>query len=189
MAKQSENNKVSGSNTAKELEKKKQILQERAERLKIQTEKEKEDDAKVAGVEFTLSDEHYIINNNFVVEIIPLKEFTPLPCTRPFITGIINIRGRIISLIDIKYFLNLPGKNITNLNKVIVVSQNEIEVGILADEVIGQKQITVEKLQKSIPGSDDNNRNFIRGITENQLIYLNMEKLLSNDEIIINDEI
>lgn len=50
--------------------------------------------------------------SEYVREIYPLKEFTPIPCTPPFVLGIINVRGQILSVIDIKKFFDLPEKGL-----------------------------------------------------------------------------
>ncbi len=88
-------------------------------------------------MKFLLTHENYGIESVYVREVHPLKELTPLPCTPSFVLGIINVRGQILSVIDLKKFFDLPAQEPTSLNKVIIFHNNRIEFGILADAVIG----------------------------------------------------
>ena len=168
---------------------KKMILKERADLLKTEAVKEEITGNQFEGLEFFLTNERYAIDANYVSEVIPLKDLTPLPCTPDFILGIINVRGRIIAVIDIKKFFNLPEKGITELNRVIVVKHQDIELGILADEIIGSTNIFPDKLQTSIPTITGINNDFLMGITEDRLIIFNIKEFLLNDKIIINENV
>ena len=73
------------------------------------------------AVEFVLAHENYAVASEYISEIYPMTEMTPVPCTPNFVLGIINLRGHILSVIDVKKFFNLPEKGLTDLNKVIVL--------------------------------------------------------------------
>ncbi len=165
------------------------ILKERADLLKIQINKEDISDEIIEGLEFILADEKYLIDSTFICEVIPLKDITILPCTPDFIIGIINVRGRIISVVELKKLFNLPEKGITNLNKVIIVKHDGIELGILIDEIIGSKKISSNKLQSKITSITELRDDFIYGVTEDRLIVLDIKKFLLNDKLIINEEV
>lgn len=102
-------------------EEKKRILKMRAKELAHEAEEKETDEKYIEVVEFLLSHEKYGIETSYVREIYPLKEFMPLPCTPPFVFGIINVRGQILSVIDIKRFFELPEKGLSDLNKVIIL--------------------------------------------------------------------
>ncbi|MBI9067835.1 MAG: chemotaxis protein CheW [Salinivirgaceae bacterium] len=169
------------------IEQRKKILKERADRLKIPIKKEEISHEIIEGVEFKLASESYVIDSAFIVEIISFKNSTPLPCTPEFLLGIINVRGKIISLIDIKRFLNLPQSEITNLCKVIIVNHNGIELGILADEVNGSRQIFHKQLLSKMATVSNIQSDFIKGITKDRIIVLDMKAFLENEKIIINE--
>jgi len=96
---------------------------------------------------------------------------------------------KILSVIDIKRFFNLPAKGITNLNKVIVVKYNDIELGILADEIYGNISINLEELQTKVTTISETQESFIIGVSKDRLILVDIKQLLSNEKIIINEEI
>jgi purine-binding chemotaxis protein CheW len=141
------------------------------------------------GLCLLLSDEQYIIDSKYVVEVLPLTELTPLPCTPPFVLGIINVRGRILSVVNLKNFLNLPDKGITNLNRVIVVKNNLIELGILADEVVESKIILIDELQQNLSTLNQSQKEYLLGVTPDFSVVFHIEKFLSDEKIIVNEEV
>lgn len=168
---------------------KRKVLKQRADLLKISIKKEEVTGDQLEVLEFKLSSEKYIVDSNFVTEVIPLKDLTPLPCTPEFILGIINVSGRILAVINIKEFLNLPEKGITNLNRIILLKYQDIELGILVDEIIGSTHIYPDKLQATISTLKGIQNDYLEGITEDRLILLNTKKFLTDETIIINEEV
>jgi purine-binding chemotaxis protein CheW len=164
------------------------ILKQRAEVLKKTPNSEISEDNKSGYLEFLLSGEKYAIEITSINEVIPLKEFTPLPGTPDFVVGIINVRGKIIAVIDIKKFFDLPGKGITDLDKVIILSHSDIELGILADDIIGSSEISISEFQKNIPDIIGNLNGFVMGITHTGLIVLDIRKILADEKITINNK-
>jgi purine-binding chemotaxis protein CheW len=140
-------------------------------------------------LEFLLSSERYAIEMSWVRETLPLKELTSVPCTPPFVLGLINVRGRIVSVIDIKRFFDLPEKGLSDLNKVIVVHGKGMEFGILADAISGVRSIPLAELQPSLPTLTGIREEYLKGVTGERLVVLDGEKLLTDGRIVINEEI
>lgn len=168
---------------------KKEVLKKRAAILAKPLEKEAEKGEILFGLGFLLSDEAYFIDETYVLEVLPLMDLTPLPCTPPFILGIINVRGRILSVINLKNFLNLSERGITNLNRVIVVKQGEIEIGLLVDEVTENVELNLDDLQSNLGGLSPTQKEYLIGITKNGEVILDIAKFLSDDKIVINEEV
>jgi purine-binding chemotaxis protein CheW len=141
----------------------------------------------VEVVEFVLGPEHYGIESCHIREIHPLSEFTPLPCTPPFVLGLVNVRGQILSIIDIKKLFDLPERGLTDLNKVIVVHANQIELGILADAIVGVRLIALEELQPALPTLTGIRAEYLKGITKDPMVVLDVEKILSDEKILVNE--
>lgn len=80
-------------------------------------------------------------------EVYPIKELTPLPCTPSFVLGIINVRGQILTVIDLRRFFDLPIKGLTDLNKVIVIEHHEGELGVLADAILGVRSLCSSEIR------------------------------------------
>jgi len=140
-------------------------------------------------LEFSLAYERYGIEMCWVRETLPLRELTPVPCTPPFVLGLINVRGQIMSVIDIKRFFDLPEKGLTDLNKVIIVQDGAMAFGILADAVCGVRAIPLAELQPSLPTLTGVREEYLKGVTRERTVVLDGRKLLGDRNIIVHEEI
>jgi purine-binding chemotaxis protein CheW len=164
-----------------------EILKVRARVLSQEEETGKADTGHIEVVEFGLSYEQYAIESFYVREVYQMKELTPVPGTLSFVMGIINVRGQILSIIDIKKFFDLPEKGLTDLNKVIIIHDNVMEFGILADAVLGTRNIMLGEIQQSLPGFTGIRAQYLKGVTQERVVILDAEKLLSDKNIIVNE--
>lgn len=140
-------------------------------------------------ITFTLAAEYYGIESVFIKEVYPLKDFTSLPGVPSYILGIINVRGQILPVVDLKKFFNLPEKGLGELNKVIILRDDQMEFGILADIVHGTQMIESEEIKIIPPTISGIGEMYLRGVTKDNLIILNAEKLLTDKSIIVNSEV
>jgi purine-binding chemotaxis protein CheW len=140
-------------------------------------------------IEFTLGGERYGIESAFVREVYPLKDFTPLPGVPSFIRGIVNVRGQILPVVDMKKFFGLPANGLGELNKIIILQDGQMEFGILADEVSGTRVIYGEDLLPAPSSVAGIGKKYLKGVTKSRLIILSAEKLLSDKTIIVNEEV
>ncbi|MDQ3815813.1 MAG: chemotaxis protein CheW [Armatimonadota bacterium] len=168
---------------------KKEILRARARELARVPESEEAAEDNLQVVEFLLANERYAVETTHIREVYPLKEITPVPCTPPYVLGIINIRGQILSIIDIKKFFDLPDKGLSDLNKVIIVHADQMEVGILADEVLGLRSIPLHILQPSLPTLTGIRAEYLRGITNERLVVLDAPRILSDPKLVVHEQV
>ncbi len=170
-------------------EQKQRILKARAKTLAREPQEKKTAEQFLEVVEFLLAYERYGLESRYVREIYPLKELTPLPGTPSFVLGLINVRGQILSVIDIKKFFQLPEKGLTDLNKVIIVHTDKMELGILADAILGVRSIPLPEIQTSLPTLTGIRADYLRGVTKEPLVVLDGEKILSDRKIIVHEEV
>lgn len=140
-------------------------------------------------VVFRLADETYGIATRFVREVQPLQAISPVPCTPDFVTGVINIRGAIYSVIDIRQFLGVPSQKMTDENKVILVNAAGLLVGILADEVLGEISIPEATVKAPLATRAGLKEEYVQGVTKEMLSVLNLEALLADESIIVHEEV
>jgi len=140
-------------------------------------------------LEFRLSQETYGIESAFVREVYPLKDLTPLPCTPSFVLGIINVRGQILSVIDLKKFFNLQEKGLGDLNKVIIIHNESMEFGILADIILGTRSIPLETIQDPPVTVTGIGAEYLKGLTMEHLIILDAKKILEDEKIVVNEDV
>ena len=140
-------------------------------------------------VEFMLAHERYGVETAFVSAIHPLTNLTPLPCTPAFVPGIVNLRGEIVSVIDLKKFFDLPEQGLTDLNKVIVLQSDAMRFSLLADVVLGVRRVPVAEIQAALPTLTGIREQYLKGVTSERTIILDAAKLLADGKIVVQEQV
>ncbi len=171
------------------LEKKKKIFRERAAALARQVTTEAMEQQSIQVVEFGLAGEKYAIESLFVREVIPLRDMTPLPCTPPFVLGIINVRGQIISIIDLRDFFDLPRQELPSTSRVIVLRSKDMELGIVTDVVYGARAIPLDQVHGALSTLTGTRETYLRGVAGENIVILDAARLLGDKSIVLNEEV
>lgn len=166
-----------------------QILRARAAALAKPATAKSPDASAIQVIRFNLAQECYAIESQWVVEIHPFKQLTPLPCVPPFIAGITNVRGRILPVIDLKKFFNLPGQGITDLHRIILIRAEDLEFGLLADLVAGTGSLSAADIQPAPSNLSGAAAEYVKGVTGDQTIVLDAGRLVADPRLIVHDEI
>ena len=153
-------------------EEKHSILKARAKVLAVEKKDETAQKDFIEIVVFKLASETYGIESSFIGEVHPLKDFTILPGMPSFVLGIINVRGQIFSIIDLKKFFNLPEKGLGELNKVIIIRNERMEFGILADIIQGACSLSLDEIQIQPGSAHVIDPGYLKGITNDHIIIL-----------------
>lgn len=131
---------------------------------------------------FQLDNETYGIEIENVVEIIGMQPITKLPGLPDYVRGIINLRGKIIPVMDVRLRFN---KNLVDYNErtcVIVININDLSTGLIVDNV--SEVISIPKTEIVAPqGVVKENNRFIKGlgkVGDDVKLLLDCEKLLNN---------
>lgn len=140
-------------------------------------------------VVFSFDEHRYAIDARYVKEIQSLVNLTPVPCTPSFVTGIVNLRGTLYSLVDLRRFMDLPIKGVTDLTEILVISGSGMELGLLAYEVVGLQSIPVEEIKAPLPNDENVAKEFVTGVTTDLTVILNIEKILSDQKMIVHEEV
>jgi purine-binding chemotaxis protein CheW len=140
-------------------------------------------------VEFLLAQERYAVESSYVREVYPLGNLTPLPCTPAFVLGIVNLRGEIVSVIDVRKFFDLPQTGLPDLNKVIVLESGNMMFGMLADAILGVRRITLAEIQPSLPTLTGIREKYLKGITAERTVVLDAGKLLADEDLVVQEQV
>ena len=140
-------------------------------------------------LEFRLASERYALETRHVQNVHPLRELTPLPCTPPFVLGIVNVRGRILPVLDLKKFFELPEQGLTDLHRIILVQGNDLDLGLLADVIVGVRSVAADSLQPSLPTLTGIRADYLKGIGEEGLVVLDLDRILADQKIIVHEEV
>jgi purine-binding chemotaxis protein CheW len=140
-------------------------------------------------LEFRLARDRYAVETRHVLQVQPLGELTPVPCTPAFLAGIVNVRGRITAVIDIQKFFALPTPGLTDFHEMILVRGPDFELGLLADTVVGVRTLTHDQVQASMPAATDPSAQYVAGITADRLVVLALDRMLSDPKLIVQEEL
>lgn len=165
------------------------ILRERALALAAEPGETQTLAQSIEVVEFLLAHERYAVESSHVREVYPLENLTPLPCTPAFVLGIVNLRGEIVSVIDLRKFFDLAQTGLPDLNKVIVLESGNMAFGILADAVVGVRRIALAGIQPSLPTLTGIREKYLRGVTAERTVVLDAEKLLTDAGIVVQEHV
>jgi len=135
-----------------------------------------------------LANERYAFELDHIRGVYPLNDITWIPGIPEFILGIINVRGEIISINDLKKFFDLPDQDQTSDNHVIILTSKHMEFGILADAIIGVTKIEEKRIQPSLPTLSGIRAQFLKGVTGDGIVILDALKILEDKKMNINIE-
>lgn len=160
------------------------ILRARARALAREPSREQRPDHYIEILEFMLAYEKYGLDCTFVREVHPLKDITALPGAPAFVAGIVNVRGQIVSVIDLKRFFDLPRKGLTDLNRVIILNDGHMEFGLLVDAVLAVQRLSLDDIQPALPTLTGARANYLQGVTRQHAIILSAAKILADPDIL-----
>ncbi len=135
---------------------------------------------------FVLNDENYSVEINQIKEVLDFYKVTRVPNTPEFIVGVVNLRGEIISLIDIKYFLGLTQSGELHQTKIIVTDVSGALVGLLVDDVRATIDIEENSIQPPLSTVKSSITQYTKGqiqVDEEIYVLLDLKKILDADQI------
>lgn len=139
--------------------------------------------AKKQYVVFRLNEEEYGADIVKVTIIERMMNITRVPKTPPYVKGVINLRGDIIPVIDLRTRLGLPEKEEDDDTRIIIFNIHGIIFGVIVDSVSEVLQLEEEKIESVSGIISDKTMDYINGVAkaESRLVtLLNFEKLISD---------
>ncbi len=135
---------------------------------------------------FVLCDEEYGVEILKVREIMGLLEVTPVPQTPDFVKGVINLRGKVIPVVDLRLKFGMPEIDYTKETCIIVVDVNSLLIGIIVDTVSEVMEIKEDEIDSPPSFGHKVDVNFILGmgkIKGKVKILLHIDKVLTDEEL------
>lgn len=147
---------------------------------------ENEDLQEIQYLSFNVENENYALRIMHIVEIIRLTTITPIPDMEDYIKGVINLRGRIIPVLDVRQRFGLPEGKYDDRTCVIIASIKNSEVGLIVDRVYDVIEIPDDQIEDISKVNIQRQHRFIDGIGkvgDDIKIILNINELIFETEL------
>lgn len=142
-------------------------------------------DPMLQWVTFKLAGEKYGVNVMQVQEVLRYTEIAEVPGAPYYVLGIINLRGKVVSVVDTRSRFGLPAEDLTDNSRIIVIEAETHVVGILVDSVAEVVYLRLSEIETAPNVSSDESAKFIQGVCHKNnelLILIELDKLLTEDE-------
>ncbi len=146
---------------------------------------ESEDTQKGKFLTFHLANEDYGIEIRFVTEIIGIQKITEVPDMPAFVKGVINLRGKVVPVMDVRTRFNLPARDYDDRTCIIVVNIDDKAVGLVVDKVNEVADIPEKQIEPP-PRTNKEGTRYIEGmgkINNEVKILLDVQRLLYSEEL------
>ena len=130
---------------------------------------------------FQLENEYYGLNIESVQSIEKFQNYTRVPNAPKYIKGVINSRGEVVPILDLRIKLKLNPKKVDNNTRIVVTKQEELVIGLIVDTSSEVLEISKNNIDRAPTNGDDEYKEYIKGIGEVKdrlIIIINLEKLL-----------
>jgi purine-binding chemotaxis protein CheW len=138
---------------------------------------------------FLLGGERYAIETSHVLEAVPLRALTPVPCTPPFVLGVVNYRGQILPVLDLRRLFELAEVAVPEESRVVAVEAGGMRFGIFADAIEGTIRVPTQELAPPPAAVTVDRQAFIRGVTPELIAVLDLQGLAKDRRIVVNEEV
>lgn len=163
-----------------------QILKQRAKIIAMRHEWDAAPQKAINVVEFLLFNEKYAVEVQYVKEVFSLHEITPIPGTPESIMGVINFRGGIVSVVNLKVLFGLKEKGLTEMNKVILLTHENMAFGLIADGILGSSELFEHEITEPPITLSPGAAKYVKGVSGKNTILLNAAALLQSKALQIN---
>ena len=150
-----------------------------------------QDDFSGKYLTFWLKEELYGISVGSILQIIAIPQITPIPKTPEFVRGVINLRGKIIPVIDLRLKFNLEKQEYDARTSIIViksiVNQAEVYIGIIVDTVLEVIDIAPGQIEDRPSFGVDMDMDYIKAmakVDERVITLLDIDHVISKDDLI-----
>lgn len=162
------------------------LLRERAERLARPTEPAPDSAAMLDLVVFSLGDQRYGVDALSVVDAARLGDLTAVPCTTAAVLGVVNHRGRVLAVLDLRRLAGSAGPEV-EAGFVVVVEAEGVRLGVLADAVCGTQRVPAAALLPP-PASLTRDQGLpLVGVTVSMVAVLDLAALAEDPRVVVDE--
>jgi purine-binding chemotaxis protein CheW len=163
------------------------LLAQRARRLALPVSRQDPVERRRMLLDFPLGGERYAVEAERVREVVPTVHLAPLPAAPPFILGILPVRGVIWSIMDLRLYFGIPRRGISDQPRAILVEAGSLRWGILAEGDL--RLVPLGQLRPPPDVTEKIPRSFIRGVTDDLAVVLDLEALAGDPRMIVQEDV
>ena len=139
-----------------------------------------------------LNGEYFGVDLELVRRFADLRHLTPIPCCPGHIVGNMNLRGNILTLVDIRTLLDLPGAAVSEDSKVMVASLGELSAGVVVDQVFDIIYLNPADIGPVPTAIQKSGEKYLKGTTPyggKVMTILNLSNLLASENLVVAEEV
>lgn len=140
-------------------------------------------------VYFRIGNEEYAIESEVVSEVHPFMALTPVPYAPSYIQGIFHMRGRFVSVVNLKHFFGMETQDDEEAHFLLLLGDERMEFCVAVDAVLEHSTLGKTALQLIPSGFDLPRPDLIVGVSEEGVIVLNGKKLLADPAMRVHQEV
>lgn len=160
------------------------ILRERA-KLIAQQDTDQDEEIYEQYIRFKLGlTELYGIPYQYAEKILPAAKVTQVPCTPPIIAGIVNYRGELLTVLDLKQIFGAKQDDNLNESWIIIVKAGTAKAGLIIDEIEDNDEFVPAKLTSPL-----GNNGYIQGVHAGKVVILNIGSILTDSSLQIDESV
>ncbi len=135
---------------------------------------------------FNVRNEEYAVNISYVTEIVGMQKISEVPDVPEFIKGVINLRGKVIPLMDVRLRFGLPWQDYNDRTTIIVLEVDNVSTGLVVDQVNEVLEISKENIDPPPRWHGTSEQSIISALGKREdsvCIILDVIRLLSDEKI------
>jgi purine-binding chemotaxis protein CheW len=151
-----------------------------------------ESDRKLRVVVFRLGSDRYGVSLDRVREIQRAGRITPVPTAPDFVVGVMNLRGNILSVVDIRIFFGLPKVTVSERTRILVVEGEGLRIGIIVEQVDEIAAVDEADIKPPLSLNKTISEDYIKGIASHRgemLIMVDLGKVLRNPRLVVEENV
>ncbi len=141
----------------------------------------------LVALAFYRGQERYAVPVVHAMQGLDAARITPLPCVPPFYRGVINVRGRILSVVDLARFWGVPAPDPPGVSKLLILGAAGFQIAVQVDDILGVIDIPLQDIVPPVVAGVA--LDHVQGVSSTGIVILDVEGLLRDRRLIVHEEL
>ena len=132
-----------------------------------------------------VGEEDYALELGWLRSVHDADGLAPVPCTPAYVAGILNVRGEVVTVLDLAVILGLVAPSTSERRSHVLLAEvPQGRIGLLVDEVLGAEQVELDRLSRGLSGRD-----FVQGVADARIVLLDVERLFRTGQLDVYEDV